>query len=139
VAGTKLWIGIDVGKQFHHACAVDADGKTVFSRKVKNRQAAIEELLTRTTTKAGEGAGGYDLRVCGASGAATTEHVATRRRARNRCSEPGRPLRAPPADSARRPQPEQPDSLAMPNRGSKHGRQCRLRPSVLRTRSRGQR
>jgi transposase len=53
VAGKKLWVGIDVGKQFHHACAVDEHGKTVFSRKVKNRQTAIEELITRTTTKAG--------------------------------------------------------------------------------------
>lgn len=52
MAGKKLWVGIDVGKQFHHACAVDADGKTVFSRKIKNRQVAIEELITRTTTKA---------------------------------------------------------------------------------------
>jgi transposase len=53
VAGKKLWVGIDVGKQFHHACAVDERGKTVFSRKVKNRQAAIEELITRTRAKAG--------------------------------------------------------------------------------------
>ena len=51
MAGKKLWVGIDVGKQFHHACAVDADGKTVFSRKVKNRQAAIEDLVGRTTAK----------------------------------------------------------------------------------------
>jgi transposase len=57
VAGKKLWVGIDVGKQSHHACAVDERGKTVFSRKVKNRQAAIEELITRTTTKAGGGDG----------------------------------------------------------------------------------
>jgi transposase len=58
VAGKKLWVGIDVGKQFHHACAVDADGRTVFSRKVKNRQAAVEELITRTLAKAGAGADG---------------------------------------------------------------------------------
>jgi transposase len=57
VAGKKLWVGIDVGKQFHHACAVDERGKTVFSRKVKNRQAAIEELITRTASKAGGGDG----------------------------------------------------------------------------------
>ena len=57
MAGKKLWVGIDVGKQFHHACAVDADGRTVFSRKVRNRQAAIEELITRTTAKAGAAAG----------------------------------------------------------------------------------
>ncbi|GAA0922504.1 hypothetical protein GCM10009559_06090 [Pseudonocardia zijingensis] len=61
MAGKKLWVGIDVGKQFHHGCAVDADGKTVFSRKVKNRQAAIEELITRTTIKAGAGADGGEV------------------------------------------------------------------------------
>jgi transposase len=55
VAGKKLWVGIDVGKQFHHACAVDERGTTVFSRKIKNRQTAIEELITRTTIKAGAG------------------------------------------------------------------------------------
>jgi transposase len=56
MAGTKLWVGIDVGKQFHHACAIDENGKVVFSRKVANRQAAIEDLITRTTTKsAGSG------------------------------------------------------------------------------------
>ena len=58
MTGKKLWVGIDVGKQFHHACAVDERGTTVFSRKIKNRQAAIEELITRTTTKAGGGADG---------------------------------------------------------------------------------
>ena len=61
MAGKKLWVGIDVGKQFHHACAVDADGKTVFSRKIKNRQAAIEELITRTTSKAGAEANDGEL------------------------------------------------------------------------------
>jgi transposase len=61
VAGKKLWVGIDVGKQFHHACAVDADGKTVFSRKIKNRQVAIEELITRTTSKAGAEANDGEL------------------------------------------------------------------------------
>ncbi len=53
MAGKKLWVGIDVGKQFHHACAVDERGKTVFSRKVKNRQGAVEDLITRTAAKAG--------------------------------------------------------------------------------------
>jgi transposase len=60
VASKKLWVGIDVGKQFHHACAVDERGKTVFSRKVKNRQAAIEDLITRTRAKAGAAGAGTD-------------------------------------------------------------------------------
>jgi transposase len=69
VAGKKLWVGIDVGKQSHHACAVDENGKVVFSRKVVNRQAAIEDLITRTTTKAG-GAGEVVWAVDMTSGAA---------------------------------------------------------------------
>jgi hypothetical protein len=48
----KVWVGIDVGKGFHHACAVDAAGKIVFSRKVANGQAPIEQLIARTTAKA---------------------------------------------------------------------------------------
>lgn len=51
----KVWVGIDVGKGFHHACAVDAGGKVVFSRKVANGQAAIEQLIARTTAKATDG------------------------------------------------------------------------------------
>ncbi|GAA1859504.1 IS110 family transposase [Pseudonocardia ailaonensis] len=54
MAGKKLWVGIDVGESAHHACAVDDHGKIVFSRKVTNTQAAIEDLITRTTTKAGQ-------------------------------------------------------------------------------------
>ncbi len=50
----KVWVGIDVGKSFHHACAVDEFGKIVFSRKVANGQAPIEALIARTTAKAAE-------------------------------------------------------------------------------------
>jgi transposase len=53
VAGKKLWVGIDLGKKSHHACAVDDRGKVVFSRKVGNGQAAVEDLIARTNTKAG--------------------------------------------------------------------------------------
>jgi hypothetical protein len=41
----KIWVGVDVGKAAHHACAVDADGKVVFSKPVPNGQAAIEALI----------------------------------------------------------------------------------------------
>lgn len=54
MAAGKVWVGIDVGKRFHHACAVDQSGKIVFSRKVANGQAAIEQLIARTTAKAAE-------------------------------------------------------------------------------------
>lgn len=43
----EVWIGIDVGKAAHHACAVDESGKTVFSQKLGNDQTAIEELIAR--------------------------------------------------------------------------------------------
>jgi transposase len=43
----KIWVGIDVGKATHHACAVDGDGRTVFSGPLPNGQAAIEALIAR--------------------------------------------------------------------------------------------
>ena len=52
VAVGTIWVGIDVGKGFHHACAVDETGAVVFSRKVVNGQAAIEQLIARSTKKA---------------------------------------------------------------------------------------
>jgi transposase len=54
VAVGKVWVGIDVDKGFHHACVVDETGGVVFSRKVANGQAAIEQLIARTNAKAGE-------------------------------------------------------------------------------------
>ncbi|WP_157171019.1 IS110 family transposase, partial [Nocardia araoensis] len=43
----QIWVGIDVGKHAHHACGVDETGKTVFSQKFGNDQAAIEALIAR--------------------------------------------------------------------------------------------
>ena len=43
-----LWTGIDAGKEAHHAAAVDKDGRTVWSTRVANDQAAINELIGRT-------------------------------------------------------------------------------------------
>lgn len=44
VTGRPLvWVGVDVGKAPHHACAMDAAGKVVFSRKVANDQAVAAE------------------------------------------------------------------------------------------------
>lgn len=56
-----LWVGIDVGKATHHACAMDADGKVVFSRKLANDQAAIEQLVARAGQAAGEVRWAIDL------------------------------------------------------------------------------
>ena len=50
----KIWVGIDVGKAAHHACAVDEAGKTVFSGPVPNGQAAIEAMIVRADAAAAE-------------------------------------------------------------------------------------
>ena len=33
----RIWVGIDVGKASHHACAVDETGKVVFSAADRER------------------------------------------------------------------------------------------------------
>jgi transposase len=42
-----VWVGIDVGKSSHHACAVDESGKVLWNQKVSNEQRAIEQLIAR--------------------------------------------------------------------------------------------
>ena len=56
-----VWVGVDVGKATHHACAMDAVGKVVFSRKVANDQAAIEQLVQRAGQAAVEVRWAIDL------------------------------------------------------------------------------
>lgn len=56
-----VWVGVDVGKASHHACAMDATGKVVFSRKVANDQAAIEQLVARAGEAAAEVRWAIDL------------------------------------------------------------------------------
>lgn len=56
-----VWVGVDVGKASHHACAMDAAGKVVFSRKVANDQAEIEELVGRAGEAAAEVRWAIDL------------------------------------------------------------------------------
>jgi transposase len=47
-----VWVGIDVGKAHHHACAMDPAGRVLFSQKVANDQAAIEQLVARASQTA---------------------------------------------------------------------------------------
>ncbi|MBV1855787.1 IS110 family transposase [Catellatospora tritici] len=49
-----IWVGVDVGKFHHHACAVDERGKIVFSHKLANSQAQAEALLARARQAATE-------------------------------------------------------------------------------------
>ncbi|MET7881410.1 IS110 family transposase [Micromonospora profundi] len=50
----QIWVGIDVGKAHHHACAVDGTGKVVFSKRLANGQAEIEALIARAGKAAGQ-------------------------------------------------------------------------------------
>jgi transposase len=44
---TRLWIGVDAGKEYHHAAALDDTGRVVWSTRVPNDQDAIGQLLDR--------------------------------------------------------------------------------------------
>jgi transposase len=41
------WVGLDVGKQDHHATVVSAAGEPLFELAVRNDEAVIERLLDR--------------------------------------------------------------------------------------------
>lgn len=41
----QLWAGVDVGREHHWVCVVDADGTVVFSRKLVNDEQPIRELI----------------------------------------------------------------------------------------------
>lgn len=55
------WIGIDAGKGFHHATALDAEGRVLWSKQVPNDQAAIEGLIARAAEAAVEVRWAVDL------------------------------------------------------------------------------
>jgi hypothetical protein len=50
-----VWVGIDAGQASHHAAAVDAGGKRLWSVKVANDQRQVEELIGRGAGSAGGG------------------------------------------------------------------------------------
>jgi predicted NBD/HSP70 family sugar kinase len=43
----STWVGIDAGKQTHHAAAVDDSGKVRWSTRVTKDQDTIAELIRR--------------------------------------------------------------------------------------------
>jgi transposase len=45
MARPKAWIGVDVGKGFHWAVAVDVEGEILLSRKVENEEADLSALV----------------------------------------------------------------------------------------------
>lgn len=40
-----IYVGIDIGKSAHHACAIDERGSVVLSRRVTNDQHDLESVL----------------------------------------------------------------------------------------------
>jgi transposase len=56
-----IWVGIDAGKASHHAAAVDADGRLLWSVKVANDQRRIEELITQAGRSGGQVRWAVDL------------------------------------------------------------------------------
>ena len=47
VGQIEAWVGLDVGKQDHHATVISAAGARLFELAVRNDEAAIERLLDR--------------------------------------------------------------------------------------------
>jgi transposase len=45
VGRIEAWVGLDVGKEDHHATVISAAGERLFERAVRNDEAAVEELL----------------------------------------------------------------------------------------------
>jgi len=41
----RVWVGIDAGRQSHHAAAVDEHGQVLWSMRVNNDQDSFTELL----------------------------------------------------------------------------------------------
>ncbi|GAA1266412.1 hypothetical protein GCM10009646_62530 [Streptomyces aureus] len=42
---SRIWAGIDSGKGHHHRLAVDADGRTLLSRRVANDEPELVKLI----------------------------------------------------------------------------------------------
>lgn len=42
-----VFVGLDVGKGEHHACALDVDGARLHDRALPNEEAALRQVLAR--------------------------------------------------------------------------------------------
>lgn len=51
----KLWVGVDVGKDFHWAVAINAQGEIILSHKVGNEEDDLSALVEEALAAAGEG------------------------------------------------------------------------------------
>ncbi len=50
----KAWVGVDAGKEFHWAHALDASGTEILSRRVENGEASLSDLIDEALSLAGE-------------------------------------------------------------------------------------
>jgi transposase len=50
----RVWVGIDVGKEFHWAHVLDASGRKLLSRRVENDEADVSKLIDEALSLAGE-------------------------------------------------------------------------------------
>ena len=50
VSDIAVWVGLDVGKSEHHACALDRDGKRLFDKPLPQDEATLRRLLTGMQT-----------------------------------------------------------------------------------------
>jgi transposase len=50
----KAWVGVDAGKEFHWAHALDASGTELLSRRVENDEADISRLIEEALSLAEE-------------------------------------------------------------------------------------
>lgn len=55
------WIGVDIGKDFHWALAIDEAGHELFSRRVENDQSDIEQLIGEAKALGGVLTWGVDM------------------------------------------------------------------------------
>ena len=50
----RVWVGVDVGKEFHQAHVLDASGRELLSRRVENGEADVSKLIDEAFSLAGE-------------------------------------------------------------------------------------
>ncbi len=50
----KAWVGVDAGKGFHWAHALDASGNEMLSRRVENDEASLSALIDEALSLAGD-------------------------------------------------------------------------------------
>src|SRR3990172_5787242 len=58
----RIWIGLDIGKEFHWATAIDEDERRLLSRRVENTEADIGALLLEVETLGGHRRWGCDMK-----------------------------------------------------------------------------